>query len=249
MIPKIIHQTWRTRDLPENFARWSAAWKALHPRWRYVLYDDADIDRIVRERAPQYADAFFALPRVIQRIDMFRYLVVWLDGGLYADLDMIPFKASDPLIEGQSCVLSVEHHFRPARQKELRMKRPFQLQNCIFAAEPGHVFFKELLDRIVEIASSPIARDDDVEDTTGPRMLTRLAFDLPRERLGDIKVVPEIVWSAPWQYPRIGPIGANIYARHASTGTWRQDERPFLTRWRNRTPLPNPFETVGPTLP
>lgn len=249
MIPKIIHQTWRDHDLPADFQHWSAAWRALHPTWEYRFYTDADIDRIIDERAPDYRATFDALPRIIQRVDMFRYLIVWLDGGLYADLDMIPFLPSDPLIEGEECVLSVEHNFRPVRQKELKIKRGFQMQNCIFAARPRHPFMGELLRRIGEIAGTPVATDNDVEDTTGPRMLSRLAFELPPERLGTIKVVPEIVWSAPWQYPRVWPLKSRIFARHASNGTWREDARPFKVRWRNRSPLPNPFERVGPTLP
>lgn len=249
MIPNIIHQTWRTRTLPEPFAGWSERWRQYHPQWDYRLHDDADIARIVNERAPQYSAALARLPRPIQRIDMFRYLVVWLDGGLYADLDMIPFKANDDLLVGEHCVLSVEHYFRPVRQRELSMRRPFQLQNCIFAAEPGHPFLKELLDRIALRAQQPVGRDDDVEDTTGPRMLTRLAFELPAERLGPITVLPEIAWSSPSFYPRIGPLGKNMYARHASSGTWREDARPFRARWHNRSPLPNPFEQHGPRLP
>jgi mannosyltransferase OCH1-like enzyme len=242
LIPKIIHQTWRTSKLPKNFSRWSAEWRRLHPTWDYRFYDDNEVETIVKERAPELYEAFRSLARQIQRIDMFRYLIVYLDGGLYADIDMIPFRPSDRLIEGESCVIGVEHRLMPWRQAELEYKHPYQIQNCIFAAEPGHPFFRLLLERISKHARSPALDDSDVEDITGPRMLTRIAFDLPSDQQGRIRVVPKIVWSAPREYPRIWPFGHQVHARHAATGTWRTQRRSFLRRLATWTPWPNPFE-------
>ena len=34
-IPKIIHQSWKNKDLPANFARWQKSWLDKHPAWEY----------------------------------------------------------------------------------------------------------------------------------------------------------------------------------------------------------------------
>ncbi|HEX4111435.1 MAG TPA: glycosyltransferase [Stellaceae bacterium] len=252
-IPKILHQTWRNSDLPGKFARWRAAWRGLHPDWEHRFYDDADIRRLVTDRAPQMLSVFEALPRPILRVDLFRYLIVHLDGGVYADLDMKPYRASDPLLAGSSCVLSVEAHVGPTYQKVVGYPQPWQLANCIFAAVPGHPFFAELLERIAIGATAPVHSDDDVEEITGPRVLTRLIYDLPAARRGAVRVLPQIHWMAPWMYPRVGALATQIHARHASTGTWR-----FGTRWSRKTirnrliaraRCPNPFIAEGPVLP
>jgi mannosyltransferase OCH1-like enzyme len=252
-IPKILHQTWRNSDLPAQFARWRDAWRALHPAWVHRFYDDDDIRRIVADRAPHLRSVFEALPRQILRVDLFRYLIVALDGGVYADLDMKPYLPSDPLLVGSSCVFSVEAHVSRRYQDVVGYRQPWQIGNCIFAAAPAHPFFAELIEGIARGASMPVISDDDVEEMTGPRLLTRLIYDLPAARRGEVRILPQMYWMAPWQYPRLGPLANRIHARHASTGSWR-----FGTRWSRRTirnrliaraRFPNPFASEGPVLP
>lgn len=220
-IPTILHQTWRTAELPARFASWSETWKRLHPHWDYRFYTDADIRGIVADRAPQFLRAFDALTVPVQRVDFFRYLIVFLDGGLYADLDMVAYQPSDALLNNASCVLSVEHELTARRQASLDFRLPYQLANCIFAAVPGHPFLGELLEQIARHATATVRDDGDVLETTGPYVLTRLAFDLPSARRGSIQVLPQITWMPPREYPRIGRLAEKIYARHIGSGTWR----------------------------
>src|SRR5687767_12967661 len=37
-IPKILHQTWKTKDLPPNFLRWRLSWLRNHPHWQHHLW-------------------------------------------------------------------------------------------------------------------------------------------------------------------------------------------------------------------
>lgn len=232
------------------FAAWRAGWIARHPAWDHRLYDDAAIRRTIEARAPQWSSTFDALPRVIQRIDFFRYLIVYLDGGMYADVDTISYLPCDPLLAGASCVLGVEIHLRRHLQAELGYARPWQLANFIFAAAPGHPFLAAVLEEIARAATRPAEGDEAVQAITGPQMLTRLACTMPPQRRGPIKVLPQINWNAPWPYPRIGPLAARIYARHACFGSWRT-ERPLRQRlWRGlRYRLPNPLAASGPQMP
>lgn len=220
-IPPILHQTWRDENLPPPFARWRATWRNLHPRWEHRFYTDADIRKIVVDRVPQFLRAFDALTVPVQRVDFFRYLIVHLDGGLYADLDMIAYQPSDDLLNGHACVLCVEHELTARRQASLGFRLPYQLANCIFAAAPGHPFLGELLEAIARHATAIVRDDGDVLQTTGPYILTRLAFDLPPARRGPIKVLPQITWMPPREYPRIGMLAEKIHARHMGSGTWR----------------------------
>lgn len=249
-IPLILHQTWRDDALPPKFARWRQAWLALHPDWEHRFYDDHDIRRIVRDRAPRLVPAFERLPRPIQRIDLFRYLIVHLDGGLYADLDMEPYLPCDRLLAGADCVLGVEFQIGPRYQAMLGYRFPWQIANCIFAAAPGHPFFAELVEGIARYVPDPGTGDDDVEDTTGPRYLTRAAYDLPPHRRGAIRLLPQIVWNAPAPYRRIGPLAARIHARHRASGTWRVATRrarqTLYARIVTRCRLPNPLAVEGP---
>lgn len=249
-IPRIVHQTWRDDNLPPQFARWRATWRSLHPHWEHRFYTDADIRRIVADRAPQFLRAFDALTVPVQRVDFFRYLIVHLDGGLYADLDMIAYRSSDHLLDGRTCVLCVEHELTARRQASLGFRLPYQLANCIFAAAPGHPFMAELLEEIARQATAPVRDDGDVLQTTGPYVLTRLAFDLPPARRGSIKVLPQITWMPPREYPRIGPIRTKIHARHMGSGTWRSASKAatLWTHLKEWNRWPSPFAQSAPDL-
>ncbi len=41
-IPKIIHQTWKTYDLPDNFKRWSNQCKKTNSNFKHKLWSDKD---------------------------------------------------------------------------------------------------------------------------------------------------------------------------------------------------------------
>ena len=196
---------------------------------------------------------FEAFSHPILRVDLFRYLIVYLDGGLYADLDMEPYLPSDPLLTGASCVLSVEARIGARYQKMIGYRQPWQIANCIFAAAPEHPFFGELIEHIARGASEPAGDSGNVEDITGPRLLTRLIYRLPAARRGAVRILPQIHWMAPWEYPRIGPLRRLIYARHAAAGTWRsgaqRTRQTLLDRLIARNRLPNPFATAIPVLP
>ena len=99
MIPKIIHQTWKTKNLPVNFKKYSSTWKNFHPIWDYKLYDDNDCLAIVKKYFPQFLDTYLNLPIPVMKADMFRYMILYQFGGLYADIDAEALKPFDDLIE------------------------------------------------------------------------------------------------------------------------------------------------------
>ena len=41
MIPRIIHQTWKSRDIPKHLRGYQESWLHKHPDWEYRLWDDA----------------------------------------------------------------------------------------------------------------------------------------------------------------------------------------------------------------
>jgi inositol phosphorylceramide mannosyltransferase catalytic subunit len=249
-IPAILHQTWRTTDLPIPFANWRAGWIERHPNWEHRLYDDDAIHRTIADRAPGWLPTYDTLPRMIQRVDFFRYLIVYLDGGMYVDVDMISYLPCEPLLEGASCVLGIEIHLRKHLQAELDYRAPWQVANFIFAAAPEHPLLGAALEDIARNAARPAQDDERVQDITGPRMLTRIAGAIAAERNESIRILPQINWNAPWAYPRIGSLAARIYARHACLGSWRTEQALARRLWRGvRYRLPNPFAVAGPEMP
>lgn len=220
-IPTILHQTWKTSELPEQFARFQDTWRKHHPRWEIRLYDDADCRRLVVADYPELIELYDALPTNIQRADLFRYLVVHRFGGVYADLDMECYRSIEPLLAGRSCVFGTEATFGEALRRNLNYRSPYQVANCIFAASRGHAFFRLLLDRI-RLPTDGACSDDQVEETTGPRFLTRV-FQEVHERFPELTLLPQIYWNPPNRpsYPNWFPFNVHLYCRHHFAGTWR----------------------------
>lgn len=133
MIPRIIHQTWKTESLPPRFAESRASWQRAHPDWEYRFWTDADIDAFVRAEFPELTGLFAAYQQPIQRVDAFRYLVLYRQGGIYADLDI-------------ECLLS----FEPFRAPGLFLAptEPLGYSNDLMGAEAGHPFFRHVIDRL-----------------------------------------------------------------------------------------------------
>ena len=50
IIPKILHQTYRSRDLPAEFAANVKYMEGLNQGWHHVLYDDADIEHFLKSQ-------------------------------------------------------------------------------------------------------------------------------------------------------------------------------------------------------
>jgi mannosyltransferase OCH1-like enzyme len=243
MIPKILSQTWKSARLPDRAAALQQGWRALNPGLDYRFYDDDACRAVIAEAFPQFLADYDALPQPVMRADVFRYAVLFRDGGVYADIDMECLRPVAPLLEGAECLVSVEAHLGRRRQAELGYRQPLQIANCVLAAAPRHLLFRRAVERSFEIFRSrdPFAPIS-VEDVTGPRMLTRLVFE---DDLEGVAVLPQIVLMAPLEYPNVWPINRHMYARHRTFGTWKTELQSLsFMRWlveRNRLPNPLPF--------
>jgi len=72
-IPKIVHQTWKSRsDLPETFRTWMSSWLHHNGDWEYWLWSDADIRLLITTVFPEYLSMFDSYPAHGYRVDAFR---------------------------------------------------------------------------------------------------------------------------------------------------------------------------------
>lgn len=86
-IPRIIHQTWKTGNLPPLAVRNVNSWKYLNQEYEHRLYTDDDISSYVERRHPDLQHVWQRM-KPIHRADMFRYLILYDVGGYYADIDV-----------------------------------------------------------------------------------------------------------------------------------------------------------------
>ncbi|HUD51329.1 glycosyltransferase family 32 protein, partial [Parvibaculum sp.] len=108
MIPRIIHQTWKTDRIPEGFRCWRQSWTAFNPGWRTELWSDRRLLDFVAANYPDLLDLFCAFPHGVMRADAARYMLLHRFGGVYADIDTECLAPLDRLADETRVVLSHE---------------------------------------------------------------------------------------------------------------------------------------------
>jgi hypothetical protein len=177
MIPKVVHQTWKTRAIPPRWARLTRSWKRHHPDWEHRLWTDADNRRLVASEYPAFLPVYDSYPLAIQRADVARYCLLHRFGGIYVDMDVECLRPFDALLSPHAAVLARE----PPLSGQTEHGRPL-ISNAFMAARPGHAFFEAVL-RHLQARAHPKILDWDVVATTGARMLARVLG-----HLGDLDV-------------------------------------------------------------
>jgi mannosyltransferase OCH1-like enzyme len=87
-MPRAIFQTWKSRHhLPENFRYWQNTMKQHNPKYKYTIWDDADNASFINDNFPWFLDCYNSYPAEIYRADAIRYFYLYLNGGVYADMD------------------------------------------------------------------------------------------------------------------------------------------------------------------
>jgi inositol phosphorylceramide mannosyltransferase catalytic subunit len=169
VIPKIIHQTWKTDQVPEEWCDCVQSWKRLNPEWAYHLWTDEEGRRFVAEHYPDFLKTYEGYSYNIQRADAIRYLLLYKYGGVYVDLDFECFRSIDELLIGKTMAIGLEP------QKHAQWQgREWLLSNAFMASVPGHPFLSEVISAM-EVANPRISFHQDVLKTTGPILLTDVA--------------------------------------------------------------------------
>lgn len=80
-VPKLLHQTWKSKELPSKFESWSKACREEHHDWEWILWTDEDNLKLVRMYFPWLVDTYLALPGDIYRVDLVRNMYMYIFGG------------------------------------------------------------------------------------------------------------------------------------------------------------------------
>jgi inositol phosphorylceramide mannosyltransferase catalytic subunit len=99
-IPKIVHLTWKTRDIPNRWKPAIAGWKRHNPDWKLKLWTDEDNRKYIADNHPYFLQTYDSFPYNIQRADAIRYFLLQDFGGLYSDLDILPIAPIEPFLRG-----------------------------------------------------------------------------------------------------------------------------------------------------
>lgn len=158
-IPRILWQTFKTRTLPARMQRATDSWRDRNPGWDYCFATDTQARAAVESAG--FGAAYDQLPPGAFRADLWRYCVLYEQGGVYADMDTVCRYPMDRLL-GPDDGFVVAHDANPIR-----------LFNAFLCARPKHPILWTVLNHI---ASAPIPQNPQgLYDITGPGGLAKAA--------------------------------------------------------------------------
>lgn len=177
-VPKLIHQT-----APTDRTKWHPLWSLCQPTWRqnfpdykYKLWSDEDIDEFMRARFPSFYPSFAGFRYQIQRVDAFRYFLLFDVGGIYADMDYQCVRPFGGMLPAGKVSIAENMHW------------PERFQNALMASAPGHPFwlhvFECLLKNYTQQMDTSYFRS--VLNTAGPGMLEAAWQSAPAEYLNPL---------------------------------------------------------------
>jgi len=94
--PKIIYFTWMKRPPAKVFHRW----QQLNPNYVIDFSDDTDCISFLKDTfGDEMAHLFQLIPHGMYKADLWRLCKLYIHGGVYADIDIVPFLSIDTILQ------------------------------------------------------------------------------------------------------------------------------------------------------
>ncbi|GAA5121227.1 hypothetical protein JIN84_00425 [Luteolibacter yonseiensis] len=164
-LEKVIWQVCKSPDhLPEEYGECRRTWLDHNPGWRLELVSNSESRSLFAELLPEYLDVFDSLPLGVMQADMWRYGVLLVHGGFYADVDTY-------------CLTPIGTWLPPEDEGMLHLSgeggTPWFCQ-WVIPSPAGHPVLRVVLDLIAERVRADggvdLERDDCVHYYTGPEV-------------------------------------------------------------------------------
>jgi mannosyltransferase OCH1-like enzyme len=156
-IPKIIHQVWLGGAIPDKYKRLRDTWIEKNPDWQYKLWTDEDVDKFGLENIEQ----FNKINNLGAKSDIFRYEILYHQGGLYVDTDFECLKSFDDLLH-LDFFSGTGHVNEP------------EVFNGLIACKPKHNLIRKIIDDIKVVSTNNF---DEIIALTGPKYFSSKLFE------------------------------------------------------------------------
>ncbi|KAK9384320.1 nucleotide-diphospho-sugar transferase [Lipomyces mesembrius] len=226
VVPKLIHQSWTSTDLPAKFEVWSRTCREQNPDWQWVLWTDEDNLNLVKKYFPWFLEYYEKLPGEIYRADLVRNMYMYLYGGMYADLDLECLRPANELFKSHNVTTvpyssSYDGSYHSSSKAQDERKAFFgrmgtddnfdhSIPNAWMASTPGHPFFLLSLEGVIEKLKEGDPAKIKAEALTGPIAL-RERINLYRDKYRDSDELDQRLSNS----PMAGVFGPQDRMKHA----------------------------------
>ena len=139
MIPKIIWQTYESeyKDLPPLALECANSWQEKNPDWEYKYVSGKErAEFVLNNFGQEWFDIYNSYKTNILRADLWRYMCLYINGGIYSDLDIF-------------CKEPIENFF-DLNNDFIASEEPYGAgySQMIFASNSKNIFLETILNNI-----------------------------------------------------------------------------------------------------
>ena len=109
-IPKVIHQIWfqGKENIPEHLQEYHKSWVVMNPSFEVKVWDEKSIESVlIKFNDTDTTHMYTNYKYMIQKIDLAKYIILYIYGGIYIDMDIKCIKPiEDDFIKDHDIILS-----------------------------------------------------------------------------------------------------------------------------------------------
>jgi len=180
LIPKIIHQTWKTNEIPEKWKELQKTWKL--PNYKYILWTDQDNRNLIKNKFPWFLNQYDNYEYPIQRADVIRPFILYDQGGIYVDLDLEYLNDFWEELDQDKINIPESPYFYNEK-----------VQNIFIASRKGHPGLLEIVELFKKMKDyKNTSSDKTVLMTTGPNIYDQFIINNK-----NVKILNKKKWNPP----------------------------------------------------
>ena len=158
IIPLNIYQTWHTKQLPPLMRESINKIIYSNPRFKYHLFDDNDCRNFIKDNFDnEVLNAFDSLIPGAYKADLWRYCILYKNGGVYLDIKYEPCNGFNFL-----SLMNKEHWVLDMDKKGI--------YNALMICKPNNPILYEAINKIVDNVKNKFYGENALYPT-GPLML------------------------------------------------------------------------------
>jgi FkbM family methyltransferase len=167
IIPKKIFQTWETHDIEEEFQQIINKWKVNNPNYEYIFHDAEQRLQFIQDNFKENVlNAYKKIIPGAYKCDLWRYCVLFIYGGFYADIDTLCMGKLNSLTnENIEFIVPIDLNINPTEGKH-------NLACGFIGSVPKSPILLDAIDRIVFNVENNIIPASKL-DFSGPGVLGR----------------------------------------------------------------------------
>ena len=160
---KKLHIIWfefseKSKQLWDKLERYRNSCSEVYKDWEIKVWDEETCDKLVKDNFPEYYKVYKNYENPVERVDASRYIIQYLEGGMYIDTDIFCFKSIEELIRDKTIAICGDYG---SDKKKV-------CNDILYSGEIKNQFWEFVVDCMIK------AKDkSSVVERTGPDFLSK----------------------------------------------------------------------------